>query len=114
MKDCKNQMVFQQGYRTGQKTSKIADEKVNKAKDSQLVFMAVRCYCNGGTAREITKAGEDNIKEIEKAVGMENLEITHGMVWRRLSDLRDNKHLRNGDPRECKILGRKCLTWWVQ
>ena len=113
MNDAPGQMCFQQGFRTSQKTSEIADKKVNKTKDSQLVFMAVRCYCNGGTAREITKAGQDNIRKIEKATGMENLEITHGMVWRRLHDLKDNKFLRHGEPRKCKISKRKVLTWWV-
>lgn len=107
MKDCKNQLVldFSPGHRKGQKTSQVADTEANKKfkpKHSQLVYMAVRNHCNGGTAREITAAGQKN-----------GLEIDHGIVWRRLSDLRDNEYLRNGDPRECKILGRKCLTWYV-
>lgn len=107
MDDCQGQLVldFSTGHRKGQITSRIADTEANsnfKARHTQLVYMAVRNYCNGGTAREITRAGQKN-----------GLQITHEVVWRRLHDLRDNKHLRNGDNRRCKISGRKCKTWWL-
>jgi hypothetical protein len=105
MNDSPGQLVidFSKGYRRGQKTSKAADEEANKhkAKDSELVYKAVQ-RCNGGTAREITAAAEKH-----------NLGIDHGVVWRRLHDLRDNDYLKNGEPRECKISKRKVFTWWV-
>ena len=107
MNDCKNQLVldFSIGYRKGQKTSQQADTEANskfKARHAQLVYMAVRNHCNGGTAREIHAAAKRH-----------NLGIDHGIVWRRLHDLRDNGHLRNGEPRECEISKRKVLTWWI-
>lgn len=100
-------MCFQQGFRTGQRTSEKADTEANekfKARHCQLIYMAVRCFCNGGTAREIAKAGQDN-----------GLEITEGMVWRRLHDLRDRKFplLRNGDNRKCKVSNRVVMTWFA-
>lgn len=109
---------FSPGYRKGQKTSQQADTEANaqfKARHTQLVYMAVRDFCNGGTAREITKAGQDekNIKKIEEATGCENFKITHKMVWRRLHDLRDHEYLRNGERRKCKISKRLCKTWWI-
>lgn len=107
MNDARGQLVldYSPGHRKGQETSKVADEKANKkfkARHSQLVYMAVRNYCNGGTAREITKAGRKK-----------GLKITHEIVWRRLHDLRDNEYLRNGDNKKCEISGRLCKTWWL-
>lgn len=107
MNDIKGQIPidFSQGYRKGQKTSKTADEKANKkfkAKHSQLVYTAIRCYCNGGTAKEIAK------KAREKGVN-----LTDEQVHKRLHDLKDNEYLRNGDDRKCKVSGRICKTWWV-
>ena len=108
MSDLQGQAVFEcfnPGFRPGQKTSEKADEDANekfKARHCQLVYTAVRCYCNKGTAREIAKAGQDN-----------GLEITHDMVWRRLHDLKDHEYLRNGDDRKSKISGRKVKTWFV-
>lgn len=105
MNDCKGQLVFQQGYRTGQKTSEAADIEANakfKARHTQLVYMAVRNYCNGGTEREITRAGQKH-----------GLKITNKITWRRLSTLRNNGYLRNGEPRKCKVSKRVVLSWWV-
>ena len=107
MNDCKGQMVFQQGYRTGQKTSKIADEKANKkfkARHCQLVYTAVRCHCNGGTAKEIAKAGRAH-----------GIDLTDEQYHKRLHDLRDRKFplLRNGEDRECEISKSEVYTWWV-
>jgi DNA invertase Pin-like site-specific DNA recombinase len=102
MIDCQGQLTldFSPGYRKGQKTSQIADTEANskfKARHTQLVYMAVRNHCNGGTAREIAKAGN----------------LPHRIIWRRLHDLRDNEYLINGKPRKCKISGRLCKTWWL-
>lgn len=102
MNDAPGQRVldFTQGYRPGQKTSQAADTEANakfKARHAQLVYMAVRNHCNGGTAREIAKAGN----------------TPHKIVWRRLHDLKDNEYLRNGERRKCEISGRLCKTWWI-
>lgn len=107
MNDCKGQMVFQQGYRTGQATSEKADEEANenfKARHIQLVYKTIRCYKNGGTAKEIAKAGREH-----------GINLTDEQFHKRLYDLRDRKNpfLRNGDPRECEISGRVVLTWWL-
>lgn len=100
-------MVFQQGYRTGQKTSEKADTEANekfKVRHIQLVYTAVRCYCNGGSAKEIAAAGRKN-----------GINLTDQQFHKRLHDLRDCKNplLRNGDSRKCKISNREVLTWWV-
>lgn len=107
MNDIQGQMCFNQGYRTGQVTSEIADIEANKkfkARHTQLVYTAVRCFANGGTAMEISKAGQDN-----------GLKINDSIVHKRLSNLRDrqNPWLRNGDDRKCKISGREVLTWFI-
>ncbi len=100
-------MVFQQGFRTGQKTSEAADNEANKkfkARHCQLVYKAVRCYRNGGTVREIGRAARKN-----------GINLTNEQIWKRLHDLRDRKFplLRNGDNRKCKISKRTVLTWWL-
>jgi len=118
MNDARGQLVleYSQGYRKGQETSKIADEEATKkfkATHCQIVNTIIKCFANGGTAREITKKGQDHIKEIEKATGYKDIKITHEMVWRRLHDLRDHEYLRNGERRKCKISKRLCKTWWI-
>jgi hypothetical protein len=107
MNDAASQLVldFSISYRKGQITSQAADVEANatfKARHCQLTYMAVRNYKNGGTAREIAKAGQDN-----------GIKITHDIVWRRLHDLKDNEYLRNGERRKCKISKRLCKTWWI-
>lgn len=107
MNDSQGQLVldFSPGYRKGQTTSQVADTEANakfKARHAQLVYMAIRNYCNGGTEREITRAGQKH-----------GLKLTNKITWRRLSTLRNHEYLRNGDRRKCKISGRLCKTWWI-
>ncbi len=94
-------MDFTQGFRSGQVTSKAADDSITKsglkATQCQQVFTAVRNHANGGTMQEIAKAGK----------------IDPSIVWRRLSSLRDNQYLRNGDNRKCNVSHRLSKTWFV-
>lgn len=96
---------FTQGFRKGQKTSQAADTEANakfKARHCQLIYMAVRNYANGSTAKEIGKAGRDN-----------GINLTDEQYHKRLHDLRDHEYLRNGERRKCKISKRLCKTWFL-
>ena len=103
MGDCIGQdvMDFSPASRKGQLTSQAAEDTITKsgyrAKQSQLVFTAIRCHCNGGTSREIAQAGN----------------IEHQIVWRRLNDLAEHDFIRRGEPRKCTVSGRIVLTWWI-
>ena len=96
---------FSIGYRKGQKTSQAADTEANatfKAHHTQFVYMAIRNYKNGGTAKEIAKAGRAH-----------GINLTDEQYHKRLHDLKDNEYLRNGERRKCKISGRLCKSWWL-
>ena len=107
MNDCSNQLVldFTIGYRKGQKTSQAADTEANakfKARHTQMVYMAIRNYKNGGTAKEIAKAGRAH-----------GINLTDQQYHKRLHDLRDHEYLRNGERRKCNVSKRLCKTWWI-
>ena len=101
--ECRNQLQldFTPGHRKNELTSKLADDSIKKsgfkARQSQLVYQAIRNFCNGYTSQEIAAKSE----------------IPNEIVHKRLSILEQNEYIRKGDIRKCRVTGRMVFTWWI-
>lgn len=104
MKEVTGQLVidFSPAYRKNETTSKEADKKITMSglKRTQCfrIFSVIINGCNGGTRQEIARIGN----------------INPAVVCRRLSTLRDNGFLKEGEIRKCKVTGNRVKTWWIK